>query len=369
MRILLFLVLALSPVVVGAQPEPEWLRVYTFDESTIEMNTSLLTFISKDVTRVRFRWKFDQPQSLGGVPEVKYKTELEVLEFNCSRNQYRPYHITFFDATGNMARIKDSPGAWQTVYSGSMIEKLFVPACDLIKKKTSVPKAKDDEAQLRKVAEFALHFAQHLEKTKDIKPLIDQYFIANYLDGYLRDQHTNWFLNLNRDTASMVNRQELQRFYVSLMNVGYLNSLYLISQLPADSEGPVAAEKLLPPNVLQLVRNHRYTTQYRNREGDYDFLAENIGSVERLRSYTDLLEGINSLMREHVTRKRAAQSKEWQAMLEEWDLYHPKAIVCGKNCFGLPKGTELFEVNIPVFRLQVAEVSGKLKVVSAKGRF
>ena len=90
---------------------------------------------------------------------------------------------------------------------------------------------------------------------------------------------------------------------------------------------------------------------------------------ERLRSYTDLLESINSLMREHVKRVEAAQSKEWRKMLEAWDLYNPKSKVCGKNCFGLAAGTELFEVNVPVFRLQVAEVSGSLKVVSATSRF
>jgi hypothetical protein len=39
------------------------------------------------------------------------------------------------------------------------------------------------------------------------------------------------------------------------------------------------------------------------------------------------------------------------------------------NCLDLPAGTTLFEVNVPVFILQVAEVNGNLKVVSAKSRF
>ena len=44
------------------------------------MNTALVTFISKDVTRVRFRWTFDQPQTLSGEPETKYQSVLEVME-------------------------------------------------------------------------------------------------------------------------------------------------------------------------------------------------------------------------------------------------------------------------------------------------
>lgn len=351
-----------------AQSVPEWDRVYTFDESTIEMNTSLVTLISKDVTRVRFRTTFDQPQLLDGVSKKNYQSQLEVMEFNCSQNQYRPYHSTYFDAAGNIVRVDEAPGKWRTVKPGSMVEKLFVPGCELIKTKTEVKPARAEEAKLEKVALFAYDFAQRLEKTKDLKPLIDRFFVANYLDGYLRDRKTNWFLNLNRDTAAALNRQELERFYVALMNTGYLSALYLISRLPEDSAEP-PAEKLLPPDLVQLIKNHRYTAQYRIREGNYDLLAEEIKSIEQMRSYMDLLDKVNSLMRNQVERVRAAESKEWHAMLEAWNLYLPKARVCTANCLGLPDGTQLFEVNVPVFVLQVAEVGGSLKVISANSRF
>lgn len=364
--VFLFFVLALNAITLRAQPAPEWHRVYTFDDSTIEMNTLLVTSISKDVSRVRFRWTFNEPQPLN---ELKFQSELEVMELNCAEKQYRTYHTTFFDSAGKIVRVDDSPGAWRRVPAGGMIEKLFVPGCELIKKKDHPGPVADNEEQLEKAALFALDFGRQLEKAPDFKLLIDRYFIANYLDGYLQDQQTNWFLNLSRETASSVNRDELQRFYVSAMNAGYLSSLYLISRLPSESKETASPEKLLPPDVLRLLKTHPYTTQYRAREGDYDLLQEKISSVERLRSYTDLLEQINALLREHAQRTRAAQSKEWQAMLEDWDLYNPKVRVCVKNCYGLPGGTQLFEVNVPVFRLQVAEVGGVLKVVSAIGRY
>jgi Surface-adhesin protein E len=367
MRLLLFItVLALNPIALSGQSLPEWSRVYTFDESTIEMNTTLLTPISKDVTRVRFRWTFDQPQSLGGLPEIRYKSELEVMEFNCSLNRYRPYHFTFFDSSGNIVRIQDSPGEWRTIAPGSMIEKLFASGCDLIKEKTRPNPAADEQAQLERVELFAYDFAQHLERTKDFKLLTARFFVSNYLDGYLHDKQTNWFLNLKRDTAAKLSREELQRFYIALMNAGYLNSLYVISQLASDS---ASLATLIPPDVLKLVKNHPYTARYKSREGDYEFLGEDIDRVERLRSYTDLLERISSLLRGHVKRVRADQSKEWQAMLQHWNLFQPKIRVCAENCFGLPTGTRVFEVNVPVFNLQVAEIKGNLKVVSAISRF
>jgi hypothetical protein len=235
-----------------------------------------------------------------------------------------------------------------------MTEKLFVSGCDLIEKKTHP--APPAEKMLEKVAHFAYAVAQDLEKTKDFKPLIDRFFVTSYLAGYLQDQHTNWFMNLDRDVASQLSRQELQRFYVAQMNAGYLSSLYIISQLASESEDAASDPKLLPLDVRQLIKNH-------------SFPGEKIDSVERMRSYTDLLEKISSLMRAHVRRVRAAQSENWRAMQSYWDLYQPTVQDCTRTCMGLPAGTKLFEVNVPVFRLKVAEIDGNFKVVSAISRF
>ncbi|HUS10235.1 MAG TPA: surface-adhesin E family protein [Pyrinomonadaceae bacterium] len=357
-----------------AQQLPEWYRVYTFDESIIEMNTSLVTFISKDVTRVRFRWTFDHPETLSGEPQSKYKSRLEVMEFNCSLQRYRPYHLTYFDSAGNLVHLEENQlGEWSTVTSGSMIQKLFAPACELIKQKTRSPVESADEIELAKAARYALSFSQHLEQAKDFKPIIEKFFMVNYLNGYLHDKNRNWFLNLDQDTAARVSQGELQRFYVALMNTGYLGSLYAISQYPSDSDEAVAVERLVPSDVLQLIRNHPYTAAYQRQESNYDFLADKIDSVERLRSYTDLLEKLGSLMRKHVIRAAAEHSKAYQAMLKYWhwtfDLYQPRVRVCARNCLGLPNGTRLFEVNVPMFRLQLAEIEGNLRVVSAMSSF
>jgi hypothetical protein len=352
MRVVLFtIVLTLNSIAVKAQSE--WNRVYTFDESMIEMNTSLVTSISKDVSRVRFRWTFNEPQSLSGTPVTRYQSQLEVMEVNCSLKRFRRYHLTFFDAAGTIVRINDSPGEWRRAPIGSMTEKLFASGCELIEKKTRPAHSAEENLQLQKVASFAHAFAHDLERKKDFKPLIDRFFVSDYLAGYLQDQDTNLFMNLDRDVASKLSRQELQRFYVAQMNAGYLSSLYLISQLKSEDEA--SAQNLLPLDVRQLIKNHD--------------LGERIDTVERMQSYTDLLERISSLMRVHVRRTRATQSEEWQTMQSYWSLYQPVVNVCTTNCLGLPAGTTLFEVNVPVFRLKMAEIGGNLKVVSAISRF
>jgi hypothetical protein len=82
-----------------------------------------------------------------------------------------------------------------------------------------------------------------------------------------------------------------------------------------------------------------------------------------------LLEKIAALMRKHVIDVRAERSKEYTSMLQDWDwtfaLYQPKVRICAVDCLGLPQGTRLFEVNVPVFRLRLAEIGGQLKIISA----
>ena len=367
MRLLVILiVLALNAIAANAQALTEWHRVYTFDESTLELNTSVVTPISKDVNRVRFRWTFKTPQSLG---KLRYQSELEVIELNCEAKTFRTYHLTFLDAAGQIVSINDSPGEWQHISHGYMSERLFNSGCELIAKKFHPAPPRPDDEGREKVAHFAYDFAQELERAKDFKPLINRFFVANYLSGYLDDSQTNWFMNLDREIARRVSRAELQRFYVAQMNAGYLTSQYIISQLTTEPEDAAAARKLLPNDVLALVRNHSYTRHYQRSQGDYDFLGEKIDSVERLRSYTDLLERISSLMRTHVRSVRASHSQQWRDLTEEWELYHPIQTVCDTGCRGLPAGTKLFAVNVPVFRLEVAAIAGNLKVVSAVSRF
>jgi hypothetical protein len=360
-------IILLSSTSLTAQQLPTWYRVYTFDESIIEMNTALVTFISKDITRVRFRWTFDQPQALKGEPKVKYKSRLEVIEVNCSEQRYRPYHLTFLDGTGNIVRLEDMnpPGEWRTTI-GSMMERLVGPACELVKQKTSPPVVSGDTKELEKAAKYAFLFARRLEQAKDFKPLIRKFFAADYIKGYLHDQDTNWFLNLNREVAAKASHAELQRFYAALLNSGYLSSVYFISQYPYEDYIP--EKKLIPQDIVKLIDNHAYTTTYKGKQDDYDYLAEKIDSVRRLRSYTDLLEGIAVLMRRHVIAAGAEHSREYQAMLDG-DLYFPSVRVCTTDCLGLPKGTKLFEVNVSVFHLQLAEIKGELRVVSATDNF
>ena len=380
-RMFLTTSLLLVPISISAQQLPEWYRVYTFDDSLIEMNTSQVIYSSEGMGRIRFRWRFTTPQVVTGSPRLRYKSRLEVFEFDCeAERRYRPYAVLLLDGAGKVIHSErvNRLAEWGRVTPGSMMEKLATPACALIAARLHPRSMSSEDQELKQVAKYAFLFSRSLEQAKDFNPLLPKFFAADYLDGYLHDKSTDWFVNLDPETAAKASRAELQRFYVALMNVGYLTWLHVISQYPSDldqvdADTTVPEEKLIPPELLRLVKNHHYTTAYKQIEGNYDYLAEKIDSIERLRSYTHLLEAIAAFMRNRVTSLRVERSKKYRAVLEDldsaFDLYEPKARICANDCLGLAQGTRIIEINVPVFHLQFAEVRGKLKIVSASSYF
>lgn len=330
------------------------------------MNTLLVTRISKDITRVRFRWTFTQPQQLNET--LRYQSKLEVKEFNCLEKRARTYHVTFLSARGEIVYIDDRPGEWRVATSSGMLEKMFVAACELVKNKTRPINTVQSELELQRVGKYAYEVAQQLERTKDFEPIINRFFVNNYLNRYLQDEDTNWFLPLDRATARRATPQELQRFYVAFMNAVYVSSLYLIERTPSDFHERASFDelkRLVTPDVLETIDHHPYTIA--NKKDNYDFLGEKIDDVEQLRGYTSLLEAIVTVMRKHISRTGTAHSKQYDDIAETWNLYQPKVMICEESCLGLPPGTKLFDVNIPLFRLQITETEGQLRVVSARG--
>src|SRR5262245_5383839 len=271
MKILLLtsLLLLLSNSVV-AQKVPEWYRVYTFDGSIIEMNTTNL-ILGGDIGRVRFRWTFDEPQVVQGNHQLKYKSRLETIEFKCADGRYRYYEISLLDSAGKTthSELMSPPYEWREIKSVSVIGTISGPACRLIQEKFDPEETKRELIEANesdKVVMFARSIKNTLDRTRDFKSVIEKFFAADYVRRYLADKDTNWFYNLTRDTAAKASHAELQRFYVASLNAGYLTSLYLISQLPSDEESntneSTLNEKAIPGNIYQTINSHPYTRMY-----------------------------------------------------------------------------------------------------------
>ncbi len=130
--LLLLLSLAAS---LAAQERTKWRRVYTFEDSFIEMEEIKLSLGS--FGRVRFRTVFDKSERLRGDPDIKYKSQVEDTELMCDERQYRITEVVYYDARGRVvaSRKAAGPEEWKYVMAGSMMEKLFVPACRMMKQR------------------------------------------------------------------------------------------------------------------------------------------------------------------------------------------------------------------------------------------
>jgi hypothetical protein len=129
------------PAFIVAQEKDSWRRIYTYDDSVIEMNTARVTFGAGNIGRVRFRTVWSKPAALTEKPGVKYKSRLETIEFKCVENRYRIYETTLLDPKGKTIESSevDVSEEWKPVKPGGMMRRLFGPACQLIDEKRRHP--------------------------------------------------------------------------------------------------------------------------------------------------------------------------------------------------------------------------------------
>jgi hypothetical protein len=141
MRILLWSLLLSLAAFVAAQEKDKWQRIYTYEDSVIELNVSKVTFVNNNIGRVTFRTIWSKPQNLKGTPPVKYKTRLETMEFKCEEKQYRLYQVTLLDSKGKTVQSHDmeSTEEWKVPKGGIVMDKLFGAACQLIAEKRRNP--------------------------------------------------------------------------------------------------------------------------------------------------------------------------------------------------------------------------------------
>jgi hypothetical protein len=351
----------------AAQASGEWERVYTFEDSFVELNTRRVFHDGDGVFRVTFRWSFGEPQVFSADPRVRHRGRLEVFQVDCRSGLYRVREVTPLDAAGRPV----APGVRNTDEElrragGRVTGQLLNEACRLVKRRVRQEAAAEAAtppavSETEPAEKFARAFARRLEQTRDFAPLVREFFAPDYLGGYLRDPAADWLVPLGRETAARASRAELRRFHTAALNAAYLGGAYLNGRNLASPVEPADEGALLPPDVLRLIESHPYTARFGRGGTGYEHLSETIDGVERLRVYTDLLERVGELFRKHADAGGRRRRVVWE---ETWRADAPRVRVCERACLGLPAGTKLYEVGVPVFRLQLAEIDGALKVVS-----
>lgn len=119
---------------IRAQGEKDkWQRVYTGEESVIDVNVSSATFDAGHVMRVRFRTTLSKSESLKKKPGTKYKSRLETIEFKLTEKRYRFNDISLLDSTGKTVQSYEANASedWKVLKDGGMMYRLFDAARQL----------------------------------------------------------------------------------------------------------------------------------------------------------------------------------------------------------------------------------------------
>lgn len=117
-----------GPILVGAQQtRDKWERVYTAEDSVVEINASSLSFRPDHILRVQFRTVFSKALPLPGTPNTKYKTQLETIDFKLNEARYRISETSLHDSNGKELQWYSTSQMreWRVLKSGGVTEKLF----------------------------------------------------------------------------------------------------------------------------------------------------------------------------------------------------------------------------------------------------
>ena len=120
------------PVSIRAQGE-KWQRVYTGEDSIIDLDASSSTFAVGHVLRVTFRTTLAKPESLKEEPGTKVKRRLETFEFKLIEKRYRIHEIRLLTSAGKVVQSywANASEDWKAMKLGGMMQRLFDAARQL----------------------------------------------------------------------------------------------------------------------------------------------------------------------------------------------------------------------------------------------
>ncbi|MFZ0063123.1 MAG: hypothetical protein WAL47_13925 [Pyrinomonadaceae bacterium] len=116
------------PISIGAQQEKaHWQRVYTGEDSVIEMNVSSLRFEPQHIVRASYRTVLSKAEGLPEKSGKKYKSRIERIAFSSAGNRYRFEEVSWLDSNVQPVHSYQS-GAnadWKVLKAGGIMAKMF----------------------------------------------------------------------------------------------------------------------------------------------------------------------------------------------------------------------------------------------------
>lgn len=98
--IIILLLLIVSMPTIGQSKSDNWLRIFTDEDSVMEINRLSLIVEPDQVIKAQFRTVFMVPELMLGKPDVKYSTRLDSIQFSAKLGGYKTVESSYLDDSG-----------------------------------------------------------------------------------------------------------------------------------------------------------------------------------------------------------------------------------------------------------------------------
>ena len=236
--------------------------------------------------------------------------------------------------------------------------------------KSKITKAEAQEAQ-----DLAKKFTARFLETKDLAPLLDEFYFSDFIDRYKKFQSqednksaNNLFVSgllFDSKVIAEGSSDEWRRFYVSAHNF-ILLPLVAALKNAKDNPGKEAGFDVVnfySPSVAALLSKNPNLANVIQKKGEY----KPISSAEELRYATATLEQALAIIREKQSNALLLKidDKELTKAFEK-DYFKPELELADSEEYGFPKDTRFIFVKTPIFmQLILARDKDKLKIVYA----
>lgn len=262
-------------------------------------------------------------------------------------------------------------------------------------------------------ARLAVRFVRRLEETGDAAPLVAEFFLPDFAErfqkflreGGLMEEGDPVFFAVSRDTLTAAEPADVRRTFVALLNFWHHFCRFgdavddatearhdLVSVLAEDKDGRLrrAVQKAaLPPAffdtlksdpllaMLQDLYDGGGASSVEDGEGEggdggealmlSKFVAASVRTVARLRTLTEKVERVASLMRAATDKLRdelrAYPDRSPARETDLGDVYRVETATYGREFMGFPAGTPFISARLFPYVVVAVRVEGGLKVV------
>ena len=242
----------------------------------------------------------------------------------------------------------------------------FITALLIATLARSASAAKQDQAivtepEKQEVQAFAKRFVAKFLQTRDVRPLLAEYFLNDFTGLHQQD----FYEKVAPELYAKLSKNERVRLFAAQENLGYLITLDVMTQPDAQATNGLPFERLLPPALARKLNRERLV------EGTAKFTKRSELLQELSRLETALLQA-----RPFVKRKNLEQSAAFRKKLATFERdahlgYRVRGSLVDEDLrrdsgfARFPAGQKLFSVDTPILiELIVVKDGGRLKILT-----